>query len=125
MKNRKRLSIIKGNKGQHLNQREVNAISAGAVEGLILIDVIDRGHKISLTYNTEGLVPYSEFLHHNSMNRRMFVVLLRNILLVLKGIEMNRFSKDLLMLTTQSTYVDPSTWQVYMMYVPLQPFEAI
>ena len=121
---KKGVTVIKGKKGQHLNQREANAIFDGTVEGLLLFDIDTFGFKTNLTYNTEGLIPLSEFLHLQSMNRRLFVVLLRNIVLILKGIEKNRFSKDLLMWTVQSVYVDPSTWRVYMMYVPLQPYES-
>lgn len=121
---KKAITVIKGKKGQHLNQREVNAISDGAVDGLLLFDVNTTGFKTNLTYNTEGLILLSEFLHLQGMNRRLFVILLRNITLILKGIEKNRFSKDLLMWTIQTVYVDPSTWHVYMMYVPLQPFET-
>lgn len=125
MSNQKAIFKIKGKKGQHLNQREANAISDGTVEGLLLFDVDTSGFKTNLTYNTEGLIPLSEFLRLQGMNRRLFVVLLRNVALILKGIEKNRFSKDLLMWTIQSVYVDPSTWRVYMMYVPLQPFETV
>lgn len=116
--------IIKGKKGQHLNQREANAISEGMVEGILLFEVSTSGFKTNLIYNTEGLIPLCDFLQLQGMNRRLFVVLLRNIVLILKGIEKNRFSKDLLMWTAQSVYIDPSTWRVYMMYVPLQPFES-
>ena len=124
VRKRKLIREVKGKKGQQLNQREVNAISEGTVEGLLLFDVDTSGFKTNLTYNTEGLIPLSEFLHLQGMNRRLFVVLLRHIALILKGIEKNRFSKDLLMWTAQAVYIDPSTWRVYMMYVPLQPFES-
>ena len=119
------ITAIKGKKGQHLNQREVNAISEGAIDGLLLFDVEANGYKVNLTYNTDGLIPYFDFLRFNSMNRRLILVLLRNVVLVLKEIENNCFSKDLLMWNIQSVYVEPSTWHVYMMYVPLQFFETI
>lgn len=122
---KKALTVIKGKKGQHLNQREAKAISEGAVKGLLLFGVEQRGLKVNLYYDVEGLVPCSDFLYINKMNKRVFVVLLRHIVLTLKGMEDNRFSKDLLMWSMQSTYIDPATWHVYMMYVPLQPFEAI
>jgi len=121
---RKEVLLIKGKKGQQLNQREVNAIADGAVDGLLLFDVEKNGYKVNLRYNIEGLISYPDFLNLNNMSRRLFVVLLRNIILILKEIESNRFSKDLLMWSTQSMYVDPSSWHVYMMYVPLQPFET-
>ena len=124
MHKRKLIEVVKGKKGQHLNQREVNAISEGTVEGLLLFEVSTSGFKTNLTYNTEGLIPLCDFLQLQGMNRRLFVVLLRHIALILKGIEKNRFSKDLLMWTLQAVFVDPSTWRVYMIYVPLQPFET-
>lgn len=124
VRKRKLIREVNGKKGQQLNQREVNAISEGTIEGLLLFEVSTSGFKTNLTYNTEGLIPLCDFLQLQGMNRRLFLVLLRHIALILKGIEKNRFSKDLLMWTLQAVYVDPSTWRVYMMYVPLQPFET-
>lgn len=116
--------ILKGMNGQQLNENEVYAINSNKAEGLLLFDVENNGYKVKLKYNVKGLIPYSDFLHLNNMSRRLFIVLLRNIILILKGIENNRFSKDLLMWSLQTTYVEPTTWHVYMMYVPLQPFEV-
>lgn len=125
MKKGRIINTIKGTKGQHLNQREVKLICDGAVEGVLQFDIQVKNKNVVLSYDVGGLVMLCDFLRMTNMSKRLFVILLRNIMIILKCIEDNRFSKDLLMWSLQSTYVDPSTWHVYMMYVPLQPFETM
>lgn len=124
MKKEKMLKTVKGRQGQHLNQREANLICDGVVEGVLRFTSQVKKKNVVLSYDLGGLVTLDDFLHMNGMGKRLFVVLLRNIVLVLKGIEEHRFSKSLLMWSLQSIYVEPSSWHVYMMYVPLQPFET-
>ena len=45
---KKATTVIKGKKGQHLNQREVNTISEGVVEGILLFEVSTSGFKTNL-----------------------------------------------------------------------------
>ncbi len=120
MKNR---NIIKSKKCQQLNQREINLINGGAVEGILQIDVKDKNTSVVLTYTTEGLVGLQEFLQMNEMSKRLFVVLLRNVVVALKSVESNKLSRNLIMWDLNTSYVDPASWHVYLTYVPLQPFE--
>ncbi len=124
MKNTRALTTVKSKKGQQLNQREVSLIRDGKIKGVLWFDIQMKQQRVILNYNAEGLVPLNDFLKINSMNKRLFVIILRNLVLMLKEIEDNRFSKDLLMWSLQAAYVEPSTWHTYMMYVPLQPFET-
>lgn len=116
--------IIKGKKGQQLNQREAKLINDCAVEGLLLFDSEIKGNTVKLCYNIDGLVPLDEFLKMSTMNKRLFVILLRNVVLALKGVEDNHFSKNLIDWSLKSAYVDPSSWHVYFLYIPLQPYET-
>jgi rubrerythrin len=119
----KRNNVIKGKKGQQLNQREIGLINSGVAEGLLLIDVKPRNNSVTLTYNTDGLISLHDFLYLNEMTRRLFVVTMRSIALALKAVEENKFSKNLIVWDIYTSYIDPVSWRVYLMYVPLQPYE--
>lgn len=116
--------VIKGKKGQQLNQREVKLINDYAVEGLLLLDPQIKGSSITLRYNVEGLIPLDEFLRMTTMSERLFVVLLRNVVLAMKSVEKNHFSKDLIEWSLETSYVSSASWRVYLMYIPLQPHET-
>lgn len=120
----KKRTVIKGKKEQQLNLREAKLIHDSAVGGVLLFDAVEKRRGITLTYRTEGLVPLSDFLRMNEINKHLFAVLLRNVLFSLKEIEKNRFSRRLISWDTQDCYVDPASWHVYLLYVPLQPYEA-
>lgn len=124
MKKQKTALLIKGKKGCQLNQREAKLINEHEVDGLLLFDVEQKSSGIVLRYNVDGLIPMTDFLAINPMSKRLFVVLMRSIVLSLKGIESNHFGKNLVMWSLSTTYVDPMTWNVYLMYVPLQPYET-
>lgn len=120
----KQQNIIKAKKGQHLNQREFNLINGGNVEGLLLLDIDLKSSDVILSYNTDGLVNMKEFLRINEMSKRLFVVMMRNIAMVLKNIDNNKLSRDLISWNINTTYVNPESWNVYLMYIPLQPYEV-
>lgn len=117
-------TVIKGKKYQQLNQREAKLINDLTVQGLLLFDVDQRNSGVKLFYNTTSLVSLSEFLQMNEMSKRLFIVMMRNIVLILKAVAENHFSKNLIMWTLKSAYIDPATWHLYLMYVPLQPYET-
>lgn len=123
MRKRKLISEVKGKKGQQLNQREVKLINSGVVEGFLRLDVKSNRHSVKLIFNTDGLVGLQEFTQMNEMTKRLFVILLRNIVVALKSVEKNKLSSALVNFDPYSSYVDPSSWHVYLMYVPLQPYE--
>lgn len=116
-------NVIKGKKGQQLNQREAQLINASSVEGLLLFTTDVNNDAVTLTYNTDGLVSLPEFFKMVSVGKRLFVVLMRNISLAMKNVEENKFSKNLVKWDINTTYVEPSSWHVYLTYVPLQPYE--
>ena len=119
----KRKNVIKGRNGQHLNQREANLINDSKAAGLLLFQTKGK-QAVTLTYDTDGLICLVDFLRMYEMNKRLFVILLRNITVAIKTVEANKFSKDLIEWSLPAAYVDPASWHVYLTYVPLQPYEA-
>lgn len=122
---RKKMMLeIRCKKGQQPTPREVGLINSGAVEGVLRVEVKSKGNSVSLSFNTDGLIELQEFIQMNEMNKKMFVILLRNIVIALKSIEKNKLSNDLISFKFCTSYIDPSSWHVYLMYVPIQPYES-
>ncbi len=120
----KRYDIVKGQKGQHLNQHEADLINGKAVEGVLLFNATTKNKIITLTYNTSGLISMCDFLRMNEMGKRLFVVLMRNILVALNSMEQHGFDNNSIVWGLHTSYVDPASWRVYLMYVPLQSYET-
>lgn len=118
------ISTIKGKKTQQLNQREVKLINDHIVDGFLLFEVESKNSGSVLHYNIEGLISLSDFLRVNPMNKRLFVIILRHVALSLKRVDENHFDRSLIMWSMNSCYIDPSSWHVYLMYVPFQPYES-
>ena len=121
MKNK---NVIKVKNGQQLNQREVKLINDSCFQGLLRFNAECKKNTITLTYNTDGLLSLSEFLKMNPIAKRLFAVILRHIAITVKSIEEIKFTKNLIVWDIDTTYIDPLTWHVYLMYVPLQPYET-
>lgn len=124
MKKTKKTYIIKAKKGQELNRREAQLINSGAAEGFLRFDAIEKKNKLSVVYDTEGLISLSEFMSALILSRRMFVTLVRNVMKAVKSAERHLISKQLIIMDTDRIMVDPSSWRTYFVYVPLQPYEA-
>ncbi len=122
MKKIKTPTTIKVKKEQQINQREVKVISACGSR-LLAFDVQNKGRRYFIHYNTEGLISLFDFLKFTQMNKRCFVFILRNLGLAINEIQENHFSHSLIVWSLNSCYVDPTTWRVYLMYIPLQPYE--
>lgn len=118
-------NIIKGKEGQEINRREINLINNGTIEGLVRISVERKNDNFRLYYQTSGLIDLQEILKTNLMSKRLFVVILRSITIVLKNIEGNKLNRDLIVWDLNAVYVNPSDWQTYLAYVPLQPYETV
>ena len=119
----KKNSIIKIKKGQQINPREINLINSGVVEGFLCLNVKSNKHSVKLNFSTDGLVGLQDFIQMNKMTKRLFVILLRNVVVALKSVESNKLSHDLIIWDLNTSYVDPASWHVYLTYVPLQPYE--
>ena len=120
----KQNNIIKSKKGQQLNQREVRLINEGHVEGLLVFDIKLKNNNFNLIYNVDGLINLKSFLQGIEMNKRLFIVLLRNIVAIFRNMDSNKLSRDLISLDISTSYVEPLNFYVYLMYIPIQPYET-
>lgn len=83
-----------------------------------------KTNKKTLVFDCKGLISLADYLRMNQMNKKMFTHILLSVVGAIKSCEANYFSLRLLTLSLQYTMIDPGTWHVYFLYIPVQPFEA-
>lgn len=116
--------VIKTEKHQHINNREVQVIICGQAQCFVNFEIIQSKNTFKLVYNIDGLISLKDFIRMNLMSRKLFASILNGILNGLREIEKFHFSKNLVQYSLEYTMIDPSTWKVYLMYVPIQPYET-
>lgn len=115
--------IIKSLKGQQLNENEVYAINSNRVNGLLHLDVVQKGTAFTLIYNVTGFIPFREYLA-TPLNKERFARVLQNILSNLKSMESAYFNQQYLLMDFDRVMVNPATQNIYFVYVPIQFFES-
>lgn len=115
--------ILKSLKGQQLNENEVYAINSNKVDGLLHLDVVQKGTSFKLIYNITGFITLQEYLK-NPLNKERFARLLQNILSNLKSMERAYFNQQYLLMDFNRVMVNPATQHIYFVYVPIQFFES-
>lgn len=115
--------VIKSLKGQQLNENEVYAINSNKVNGLLHIDVIQKGSSFKLIYNITGLITLQEYLSV-PLNKEKFAGMLKNILANLKSMENAYLNQQYLIMDFNRVMVNPATQSIYFIYVPIQFFEG-
>ncbi|MBQ3061305.1 MAG: FHA domain-containing protein [Lachnospiraceae bacterium] len=115
--------VIKGQKGQHISEREAYAINTEEVSGLLKVKIEQEQSSFILSYDISGLVSLKDFVGI-SLNRRTFTVILASIVNTLKMLEENYFSKSYLLLNIDKVMIKPTTYDVFFIAVPIQGFES-
>ena len=87
--------IIKSLKGQQLNENEVYAINSNKVDGLLRLDVVQKGNSFQLIYNITGFITLKEYLA-TPLNKERFAKILQNILTNLKSMNSAFFNQQYL-----------------------------
>lgn len=116
---------FKPSKGQQLNQNEVYVIGSGRCGRLLNSEVRASERKICLTYSTEGLVTFEDYLRLNPVNKSTLLVILNNLAATVREAEDGHLTRERILWSLRFAFINPSTMRIYMTYVPLQPFEAV
>lgn len=112
--------VVKLKSGQELNKREVELINSYETQDFLRL----KTNRKTLEFDCDGLIPLTDYLRMNQMNKKMFAHILLAVVGVIKSCEADYLSLRLLTLSLQYTMIDPGTWHVYFLYIPVQPFEA-
>lgn len=115
--------IIKSENGQELNRREVELISNGHLEGFLRFDVQVSNNRFRLEYNVSDFLPMPLFLENLVLSKRLFSVILQNLLKPLKQLDKMFLCKELIAYDINYIMVNPRDWSMYFLYVPVQPYE--
>lgn len=115
--------ILKSLKGQQLNENEVYAINSNKVDGLLHLDVVQKGNSFQLIYNITGFITFKEYLA-TPLNKERFAMILQNILTNLKSMNSAFFNQQYLLMDFNRVMVNPATQHIYFVYVPIQFFES-
>ena len=112
--------VVKLKSGQELNKREVMLVNSYETKDFLRLKTNSK----TLVFDCKGLITLTDYLHMNQMNKKMFAHILLAVVGAIKSCEAHYLSLRLLTLSLQYTMIDPGTWHIYFLYVPVQPFEA-
>ena len=115
--------IIKSQKGQMLDERGIYVISNNQLKGLIKVGIEQKNTSFKLVYTTTGFITLKDHLK-NMMNKDAFSKLLQNILNVLQSVQDANFYQECILFDINYVLVNPSTQNVFLIYVPIQKFEG-
>ncbi len=115
--------VIKGEKGQHVSEREVYAINNGEVRGLLPVQPVMKGLRFELIFDLLDGVTLTDFLSE-PISRRDFTVLLKGIVDVLHATETAVFEAQSLVLDMNYIMMDPQTGIPSFLYVPIARFDS-
>lgn len=115
--------VIKSKKGQELNQREFDVINSNQANGFLHMNAKYSKDKFELKYDLNGLLPLPDFLQEMVLSKRLFAILLQNIIAPLNAAEKNGLTKSLIYFDFNYLMINPNDWNVYYLYIPIQPFE--
>lgn len=115
--------ILKSLKGQQLNENEIYAINSNKVDGLLHLDVVQKGSSFQLVYNITGFITLQEYLA-TPLNKERFAMILQNILANLKSMNSAFLNQQYLLMDFNRVMVNPATQHIYFIYVPIQLFES-
>ena len=114
--------VIKSQKGQQLDEREVYTINNESVPGLLYFAIEQKNAYFKLIYNLTGFITLREFLK-NPLRRETFSKILRNIFDNLKAMQNMNFRQQKLYLDLDFVMVNPATQKIHFVYLPIQSFE--
>ena len=115
--------VIKSLKGQQLNENEVYVINSDKVVGLLPVEVVTKGSKFKLIYETTSLMTLKAYLVA-PLNKEKFAWILQCILWNLEEMERVYLNQQYLLLDVDKVMVDSRTRQIYFAYVPIQFYES-
>ena len=117
-------AVFKSEKGQEINRRELELINTNQVKGFLHINVTEIRDKFELEYDLNGLLSLPDFLQDMMLSKRLFSIILKNVIEPFKQVEKMYFNKKLICFDAHQIMIHPGDWNVYYIYLPIQPYEA-
>jgi len=115
---------IKTQKSQTVSQRDVDIIQDNRNDNFLSLTVETQKNESVLWYDASGLLSIPEFLKTTVLSRKLFLYILRQYIHFDKQLEQNYCKKNAVLFDDQYIFIDPASWHIYFVYVPIQPFEG-
>lgn len=110
--------ILKSEKGQSLNLREVEDIQTGKMSYAIPVEVITKKKSFTLVYDITNYITIEQYVY-TIMNRRKYIGLLLQILGVFQKMTDDYYNPQNLVLELDKVLVNPSTDHIRFLFVPI------
>ncbi len=111
--------MLKSQKGQQLNYRETEELRNGKIDGLLPVEVKHGRNSFKLTYNTTGLINFSQYLQ-GPTDKESFSLMIKNIYEQFKMMEAGAFYCRNLILDFKYIYINPIKKKFYFIYIPIE-----
>ncbi len=118
-----RALIYKLNKTQSLNRTEIAVLQRENNASFLPFEVQENRKGATLSFISDSVISLPEFLKMSVLSKRLFVYILNQFLRVTRAVELNRLNKNLIVYDIKYIYIEPQSWHVRFLYMPIQPIE--
>ncbi len=115
--------LYKLDKVQSLNLSEIAVLQQENNASFLPFSVQEDKKATTLVFPTELVVGLPDFLAGIVLSKRLFLQLLRQFLRVSKAVELNRLNRNLVVFDMGCIYIEPESWQLRFLYMPVQPID--
>ncbi len=117
--------IYKLNKTQSLNRTEIAVIQRENNACFLPFEVQEVKKATILSFLTDSVISLPEFLKMSVLSKRLFVYILNQFLRVTRAVELNHLNSNLVVYDIRHIYIEPQSWHVRFLYMPIQPIEIL
>ena len=114
----RKLLIVKSEKGQTLNKREVNEIQNCSMQGVLPIEVEIKRKGFLIIYDLTSYIPLNQYIS-TIVNKKKFAEIVLQILGIFQQLTDQYYKTQNLVLDLEKIVVNPSTDQIYFPFVPI------
>lgn len=115
---------IRCHKTQILSQREADIVLQNTTGNFLPFTPEQDRRGLLLKYTADGLLSLPEFLQTAVLSKRLFLYIVRQYIHLDKQLEENHFKRSSVLFRPHYVLINPTSWHLYFVYVPVQPFEA-
>lgn len=112
--------VLELNADEKIEQFQVEMIANNEISGILPIDIRQRDNLINLYYNVTSKQPLSLIFSRKRFSRNEFISFLYNVVSVIDDCKNYLLSNDRFLLDENYIYIDPSTLETSLVYLPIQ-----
>ncbi len=121
--NKNQKVIYKLGKFQSLNILEIAVLQRENNANFLSFEVQENKKGTTLSFYFDSAISLPDFLKMSVLSKRLFVYILNQFLRVTRAVEFNHLNKNLVVYDIRYIYIEPQSWHVRFLYMPIQPIE--